>query len=291
LVLLKSYVAEHGWEDFRFTTRVETFHIGQWVNLRRMQYRRGTLPTWLAQELEAISGWSWDPVKEAHLRNLKLLRWYVSQHGWDRLTKKTVVEGVHLKAWVYSRKRAYVAGRLSAWLQTELEAIPGWSWDTGLKRKEQVALEMLQRFVVEYGWGEFSSSTKVNGVQIGRFVGKWRTARRRGQLERGIAEQLEAIPGWSWDSTYPREHHARAVALLRAYVAEHGWEKLSRTTRFREFHLGSWCDSRRVEYRKGKLADWLQRELEAIPGWRWRLNGRGTDPPGIKRRDQGGHRL
>ena len=137
-------------------------------------------------------------------------------------------------------------------------------------------MEALRRFITDCGWVEFGSSTEVNGVQIGRFVRKWRTAHRRGQLDPRITEQLEAIPGWCWESTYPLEHHRRALALLREYVAKHGWKQVRRSGRVQGVNLHSWCDTRRGEYHKGKLADWLRRELEAIPGWRWRLNDTGT---------------
>ena len=145
LELLKSYVAEQGWEHVRCTTRIEGFHLGPWVNLRRFEYRRGKLPAWLVQELEAIPGWSWSPREDDQRRMVKLLHGYVSRHGWDQLTHSTVVDGVRLGPWVRGRREAYAAGKLPVWLQTELEKIPGWSdlvtqntW--GMTRKEQAAI-------------------------------------------------------------------------------------------------------------------------------------------------------
>ena len=243
LELLKSHVAEQGWEHVRCTTRIEGFHLGPWVNLRRFEYRRGKLPAWLVQELEAIPGWSWSPREDDQRRMVKLLHGYVSRHGWDQLTYSTVVDGVRLGPWVRGRREAYAAGKLPVWLQTELEEIPGWSdlvmQDTwGKSRKEQAAIQTLRRFVTDFGWVEVGTVTRVNGVLIGRFVGKWRTAHRRGQLDRRIAEQLEAIPGWSWESTYPREHHRRfgTAAGLRRRAWLGGVPPKDRFSRFQ-----NWC--------------------------------------------------
>jgi hypothetical protein len=172
-------------------------------------------------------------------------------------------------------------------LQAELAAIPGWfdafPPDNGLTRKEQRAVETLRRFVADHGWAEFESSTKINGVQIGRFVGKWRTAHRRDQLDPRIVEQLEAIPGWSWESTHYQEYHNRVLALLREHMAAHGWKRVRRSVRYKGVNLHNWCACRRSDYCKGKLADWLRRELEAIPGWRWRSTDGGTESAGKPR--------
>jgi len=271
LELLKSYIAAHGWKEVRSSTRANGFHLGHWITMRRSQYRRGELPDWLRQELEAIPGWTWTPREDEQRRKLALCRRYVERHGWERLTRKTVVDGVNVGLWIRVKRRAYAAGKLPVWLREELETIPGWSsWATGvLSREEQVAIEALRRYVNERGWSTFDSATRVNGVQIGRYVRRWRAARRRGQLDPRLAEQLEAIPGWSWKSTYYQEHHRRALSLLKAYVVEQGCDSIKRATRFRGFNLGFWCLGRRAAYRNKKLAEWLQRELEKIPGWSW----------------------
>jgi hypothetical protein len=287
LELLKSYIAERGWQDVRIETRVNGFHLGYWVSARRMQYHRGELPDWLRQELEAIPGWSWHPREDEQRRKLEVLRQYVQRHGWDRVSRYTVVDEVDLGSWTSCQKYAYAAGKLPAWLQAELEKISGWSsWATGvMSRKEQAAVAALRQFIAKFGWVAFDSGTRVNGTQIGRFVGRWRADRRRGRLDPRLAEQLEAIPGWSWESTYPRERHLRALALLKEYVAEHSWEELAPGTRFREFNLGNWCQGRRAAYRAGKLAEWLQRELEAIPGWSWQGSPRSERRRAQRRRE------
>jgi hypothetical protein len=59
LDLLRSYLEENGWDHFRQWTRINGERIGVWVSNVRTARKRGTLATWLKEELESIPGWQW----------------------------------------------------------------------------------------------------------------------------------------------------------------------------------------------------------------------------------------
>lgn len=66
------------------------------------------------------------------------------------------------------------------------------------------------------------------------------------------------------------EYHRWKLSLLRTFVRRHGWESLRRDTIVPPgVRLYSWVHNRRQDYAKGTIADWLARDLEAIPGWMW----------------------
>jgi len=177
LQLLKAFVARHPRAQIRSKTRFQGFHLGQWVNNRRVEYRRGELPRWLVRELESVPGWKWDPCLNDHPRKARLLRQYVRRHGWKGFSRNATVQGVRIGHWVYNRMRAFAAGRLPDEVRKELEQIPGWTWtfsSNGVQEKE--AVKALRRFIGKHGWGKFCSVTVVDGIQIGRFVTRRRTA-------------------------------------------------------------------------------------------------------------------
>ena len=52
-------------------------------------------------------------------------------------------------------------------------------------------------------------------------------------------------------------------------MAQHGWEKAIQDRRVNDTQLGKWLRNCRVAYNESRLAKWLIRELQAIPGWDW----------------------
>jgi hypothetical protein len=201
------------------------------------------------------------------------LRHYTQDNGWTGLNSNTKFRGFYLGEWVYRRRKAFARGTLPEWLQVELEKIPGWTWTrlktVELTKKEKLAIEALRRFVEQRGWRTFRSRTVFDGSHIGQFVNRWRSLYHRDELSKRHQELLESVPGWSWSSLYRDEHHRWMLAILRDYIAKHGWRGLKREMRVQGVNLGVWCLGRRTDFRRGKLAGWLRLELEAIPGWRW----------------------
>jgi len=195
--ILKRFVAEHGMSQLRRCTRVDGFHLGHWVTVRRTEYRRGTLPKWLKQELEGIPGWTWDPVATRYREYLDLIREFASAPGLGHLTSKTVYRGKPLGIWATCRRVDYRKGNLPHWVEEELESIPGWAWDP-VHRRQLRNIELLRRYVETHGWKKFTTRTIVEGVNIGGWVNGRRTDYRRGLLPRWLRQQLESIPGWQW---------------------------------------------------------------------------------------------
>jgi len=263
---LKQFVAEHGWERLGRRTRINGFHLGHWVSMRRSEYRRGEIADWMRDELESIPGWTWDPTNDLQRKKLDVLRQFAEQRGLERLTTTTRFRGVNLGMWVAGRRRAYEQGRLDAETVAQFESVEGWSWVVNENSYDHT-LELLKQFIDLYGWDRFRSRTTYKDVCIGAWVTHRRAEHRHGAMSADRARQLEAIPGWTWNPKHTRQ--LAKLAALRKYVEEYGWERLTQTTCVGGLALGAWINSRRTSYKKGRLPDWLRDELEAIPGWKW----------------------
>jgi superfamily II DNA or RNA helicase len=104
-------------------------------------------------------------------------------------------------------------------------------------------------------------------------LGSWcrgcRNAQRRGRLDAGYIERLEAVPGWSWAPW--DEQFEEGYARLEEYVEIHG--DASVLAHYRDpddgYALGAWCNSRRVEQRHGRLKPDRVARLESLPRWAW----------------------
>lgn len=271
--LLRGFVSENGWKALRKDTIVPPGErLYGWVRNRRIDYKKGVIPNWLASQCESIPGWSWDHRRDATKKNIDNLRAFVKKNAWSELGWKHEVDGVALGQWAAIRRVWYHRGQLEEWIARALEAIPGWSWEP---RQEafDAKLAALKKYVARHGSADFNmTTTGANGELIGRWAGHARELYREEALEAWIVDELEALPGWLWE---PRQARQQAkLELLREFVRRYEWDALRAHTIFREERLGSWAYRRRQSYRSGELEPWLRRGVERIPGWRkWARQG------------------
>lgn len=239
-----------------------------WVRGRRIDYWDGEIRDFLVPELEAIPGWSWDPNRDRHRRNLDNLRSFVREYGWRALSVDTEVEGVKLSGWCATRRMEYRRGTLPEWMIPALEAVPGWSWEPLIDLYAE-RLEQIRRHVARHGWGDFTIHTRDDdGVNIGKWANHIRDFYRKDRLPDWLCVELESIPGWKWE---PREdRQRRKLEALRDFVGRHGWEALRAHTVAHGLPIGEWFYGIRDRRKNGVLPEWLRRELESIPGWSWK---------------------
>jgi len=128
-------------------------------------------------------------------------------------------------------------------------------------------LEVLRRFVAEHGWDNITRRTLADGFHLGHWISVRRTDYKRGLLPDRMVQELESIPGWTWDPVADR--YRQYIRLLREFVAEKGLEAFNARTVYKGVRLGAWATCRRVDFREGRLPDWLKAEFKTIPGWAW----------------------
>jgi hypothetical protein len=83
------------------------------------------------------------------------------------------------------------------------------------------------------------------------------------------AKTLEAIPGWKWKDDRRVLLARRRAALLKQHILENGWDDVNGRLRIEGEPIGTWMIGCKVRQKKGKLSEWLTKELESIPGWKW----------------------
>jgi hypothetical protein len=188
--LVRDFVAKHGWSKLRADTVVRPgVRLFDWVHARRTKYRTGKIADWLVAECESIPGWSWDPLRERHQRNLDNLRAFVKKRGWQALTMKTVVDGVLLAQWAITRRREYQRGVLAGWMVAAFEAIPGWEWDpiATIQRRNLLAL---RGHVARHGWDHLRLHTvSRDGIRVGKWANHVRTLCRKGSAPRWLCRR------------------------------------------------------------------------------------------------------
>ena len=264
LALLSAFVTEYG----RLPARSESYRgvkIGSWINNQRAN--RGTLSPERVAALEAVPGWVWAERTAAPVTPwpdwLALLSAFVTEYG--RLpAQKESYRGVKIGNWISTQRTN--RGKLSPERVAALEAVPGWVW------AERTAapvtpwpdwLALLGAFVTEHGRLPRQSES-YRGVKIGSWINDQRG--NRGKLSPERVAALEAVPGWVWEAAAPVTPWPDRLALLGAFVTEHG--RLPRAKEsYRDAKIGSWINTQRAN--RSKLPPERIAALEAVPGWVW----------------------
>jgi hypothetical protein len=128
LRLLKQFAKEVGHARVPKDHVVDQFPLGQWVDVRRLDYRGGTLSLPHRRLLEAVPGWSWFPTEVKFQEGLEKLREFRKRHGHVRVPYACVMRGFRLGLWFSSVRAQHRRGTLAPHKRQLLEAVPGWSW-------------------------------------------------------------------------------------------------------------------------------------------------------------------
>jgi hypothetical protein len=103
-------------------------------------------------------------------------------------------------------------------------------------------------------------------VNLGQWCSMQRVSLKKGKLEQGRQKMLESIPGWLWDPHLSL--WTTTCELLVEFVQTH--DKMPvQSTFYKDVRLGDWCNTQRINRKKGKMASSRQKQLESIPGWFW----------------------
>lgn len=272
LTALSRFVAREG------HTRVPPQHVedgirlGRWVVRRRADANLGRMSADLARSLEAIPGWSWHPREEGFQRGLDLLKGFAARAGHCCVPGAHRELGFRLGVWVAARRTDHRLGRLAPDRVAALTALPQWHWSARpfLRRRHgERALAALRRFAAREGHTSVPRGHRESGVGLANAVRRWRAAWKKGELDPLVARKLQRLPGWAWGIRI--EAFGRGLERLRRYVAREGHARVPVAHLERGFKLGWWVAIKRRDHRKGRLADYQVRALEAVSGWAWDL--------------------
>jgi hypothetical protein len=242
--------------------------LGEWLAAQRDGYTAGRMPVRNSALFEAIPGWRWEPFTERWEQGMAAAASYVALHGSIETSLDGGVDGFPLGSWLSACRAEHREGRLSADRVVALEALPGWRWSLNTERWER-GLEALRAFTATHGVAD----PPQNWVQDDFPLGEWAHQRRKefhsGSLRPDRVAVLEDLPGWAWDV---REARWRVgYDHLRRYVEKHGHAHPTMSASLDGFAVGLWVRAQRRAHTLGHLGSDKAEDLEALPGWLWRV--------------------
>jgi hypothetical protein len=245
--------------------------LGQWVVHQRQAYRRGTLGEERRRRLESLPGWIWGGMHDdAWEAGFDRLERYVEREGNSRVPDTyRDVDGFSLGKWVRNQRTRYQKGTLGEERRSRLEAVPGWTWSIFGAGWEDW-FERLQSYVKREGNSRVPNRYRDgDGLQLGNWVQNRRKEYQEGTLDEERRDQLEALPGWTWNAL--EDAWEEGFSRLQGYIQLEGHSRVpAQLVEDDGFRLGRWVHRQRQGYRRRTLAQERVRRLEALPGWGWR---------------------
>jgi hypothetical protein len=266
LIALEEYVEQYGDARVPINHKTKTgFKLGTWCGSRRQENRRGALAADRVAALDAL-GFIWHLYEDDWQQGLMALEEFVRRHGNAHVPQDYATEtGFKLGLWCNNRRQFRKRGTLPVERIAALEAL-GLIWDPledswlqGMAAlRDYVQLHASGRVPVDYQSEE--------GFKLGAWCHRKRQQRKRGKL---AAERIDALDelGFVWsllDDTWEQGYDG-----LQEFIRQHGHADISRShVTETGFKLGIWCDNRRQQRRRGKLAADRVAALDA-PGFPW----------------------
>jgi len=239
----------------------EGYRLGQWVKVQRTN-KKGLNPD-RRQRLEALPGWTWNPISVQWENGFTRLKRFSEREGHCvvRRGHKTD-DGYELGMWVSSQRKNKDLMRPDH--RSRLEALPGWNWDP-LSVQWEEGFSRLKQFFDREGHCRVPRSHKTDdGYRLGEWVSNQRSEKGSMHLDR--RQRLEALLGWSWKPQ--SDLWEVGFSSLMHFSDREGHCRVSQRYETDEgFRLGQWVRVQRNN--KNRMGSHRRQRLEALPGWTW----------------------
>ncbi|MDG3017239.1 helicase associated domain-containing protein [Speluncibacter jeojiensis] len=258
LGLLHAFVEREGHASVPVGHVEARINLGNWTATQRAF--KNKLSAGRREQLEAVPGWSWDPLADAWAAHYSAARAFAAREGHARIPADHFEGHIKLGQWVTVQRQA--REQMIPERRIALEALPDWSWDRRADAWAD-AYAVLESFVRREGHARVAQRHIEDGFNLGTWAAVQRGNKNRLSPERRA--QLDELPGWSWDPYADRWN--RNFAALESFVRREGHAHVPNKHVEDEVNLGKWVTVQRQT--RDKLAPARHALLEALPGWSW----------------------
>lgn len=127
--------------------------------------------------------------------------------------------------------------------QHRLQAVSGWTWDSGADRWEEGFHRLLDH-VEHHGDARIPRSYRVDGYPLGLWVKEQRKTYNDGTLDADRVHRLQDVRGWTW--TAQADQWEEGFTRLLHYVERHGDARVPSFHIVDGYRLGQWRSRRPI---------------------------------------------
>lgn len=199
--------------------------LGRWLAHARRAHRAGRLEKNVADRLQRLQGWTWEPLAGADRAGVEALKAFVAWEETSVVPAGHIEGDVALADWLDLQGRSYLATGLSPELHEEILAVcptdakgqPRFAWDAN-RLRAQAGLAALRQYVeagnaitrMRTGHQELVDGLVINLYQ---WCARMRWLAARDELEAPMRAALQQIPGWVWSLREAKSAHGQPLEL------------------------------------------------------------------------------
>ena len=205
----------------------------------------------------------WEPLEQRWEHKFGLLTDFRDREGHCDAPKTHEEEGVKLGTWLEEQRKRHKQGTLDAARRERLEVL-GVVWEPFEQRWEH-KFGLLTDFRDREWHCDVPAAHEEEGVKLGVWLDRQRTAHREGSLDAARQEKLKAL-GVVWDLPEERQHERweHKFGLLRNFRGREGHCDAPTAHEEEGVRIGVWLASQRTAIRQGTLDAARRERLEVL---------------------------
>ncbi len=276
--LAEKYYKDNGDLQIPQNYEVNGKNLSRWLNIQRVQYKKGKLSKDRVDKLNAI-GMIWKPKRGGFKNNnelwnkkYKLAEKYYKDNGDLQISRKFEINGTKLGVWINTQRVQYKKGELSKDRVDKLNAI-GMIWEPKIddhrnEKKWNKKYKLAEEYYKDNGHLKIPTYYEIEGIKLGGWIILQRVQYKKGKLSKDRINKLNAI-GMVWNPKRGgfknnNELWEEKYKLAEKYYKDNGHLKIPYDYEIEGIKLGGWITAQRSKYKKGKLSKDRTEKLNAI---------------------------
>lgn len=203
--------------------------------------------------------------------NYKKLKNFERENGHTVVPLNLVVDGFRLGQWVNNQRSLEKQKKLPPYKKELLNRCKGWRWRVRPAfHSFEDWVDQLKKFVELNGHALVPIGFSHEGHRLGAWVSQVRVKKNKSKLTPAQILTLEAFPGWVW-TVHKKLTWDEWIELLEKFKIENGHLCVPQRYVSGEAKLGIWVSQQKSRKKAGKLSKREIAQLEALPGWKWKV--------------------
>jgi superfamily II DNA or RNA helicase len=237
--------------------------LSSWVNAQRGRYKKKSLEQARIESLETVHGWSWSPFDDAWESFYNRIFQLSNSSNGLQPDEPSSEEAEQIRGWKQWQRTQYFKNKLNAEKIRRIELIPYWEWNP-LESRWKLFYDALAKFAETNGHSRPPRSLIVHDMELGEWVKARRREYNSGKLSAARIQELETLPGWTWDASKDTwQTFFKKVQLeisLNNNVLPKSWS---------DKKISDWITRQRRLFSRNQLAENRIKILNEVEGWSW----------------------